>query len=42
MHNNPPNPLRDTAVVLPVIDGDINHDINTSNENNTQSTSLDL
>jgi len=42
MHNNPPNPLRDTAVVLPVIDGDINHDVNTSNETSTQSTGLDL
>ena len=42
MHSNPPDPLRDTAVVLPVIDGDINHDVNTSNETSTQSTGLDL
>ena len=42
MHSNPPDPLRDTAVVLPVIDGDINHDVNTSNGTNTQSTGLDL
>jgi hypothetical protein len=43
MHNNPPNPLRDTAVVLPVIDGGINHDTNVANETSIfQSTGLDL
>jgi hypothetical protein len=43
MHNNPPNPLRDTAVVLPVIDSDTNHGINTTNETIIfQNTGLDL
>ena len=42
MRNNPPDPLRDTAVALPVINGDTNHGINTINETSIQSTGLDL
>ena len=43
MHNNPPNPLRDTAVVLPVIGSDTNHGINSTSETSIfQSTGLDL
>jgi hypothetical protein len=43
MHNNPPNPLRDTAVVLPVIDSGINHGTHITNETSVfQNTGLDL
>ena len=43
MHNNPPNPLRDTAVVLPVMESDTNHGIYATNEASTyQSTGTGL
>ena len=40
---NPPNPLRDTAVVLPVIESGINHDTHMMNKMSTyQGADLDL
>ena len=43
IQRNPPNPLRDTAVVLPVMESGINPDTHMMNKMNTyQSTGLDL
>ena len=43
IQRNPPNPLRDTAVVLPVMESGINHDTHMMNKTSTyQSTDLDL
>ena len=43
IQHNPPNPLRDTAVVLPVMESGINHGIHSTNETSTyQSIGLDL
>ena len=43
IHQNPPNPLRDTAVVLPATGSDINHGTHSTNETSTyQSTGPDL
>ena len=40
---NPPNPLRDTAVVLPVMESGINHGTHTTKKPSTyQITGLDL
>ena len=43
IQHNPPNPLWDTAVVLPVMESGINHGTHTTNKTSTyQSTDLDL
>ena len=43
IQRNPPNPLRDTAVVLPVMESGINHDSHMMSKTSThQSTDLDL
>ena len=43
IQHNPPNPLRDAAVVLPVMESGINHDTHTTNKTSTyQSIDLDL
>ena len=42
IQHNPPNPLRDTAVVLPVMESGIDHGTHSTNETSTyQSTGLD-
>ena len=43
IQHNPPNPLRDTAVVLPVMERDINHGTHMMNKMSTyQGIDLDL
>ena len=43
IQHNPPNPLRDTAVVLPVMGSGINHDTHMMNKTSIyQSSDLDL
>ena len=43
IQHNPPNPLRDTAVVPPAMESGINHGIHATNETSTyQSTDLNL
>ena len=43
IQRNPPNPLRDTAVFLPVMESGVNHDTHMMNKMGTyKSTDLDL